>query len=129
MVTGEKKFEFFSADGVRKRQSAHYDRSRGNFGPVLPIIRYEDEEDAIRIAKDMVYGLAAYVQSLDLDRGRRLAARTRTGSVYLNYPAWDTTASSGGNKQSGKNREYPDCGIHDFPERGGIRNTPPPCTS
>ncbi|MDR6756995.1 aldehyde dehydrogenase (NAD+) [Mycoplana sp. BE70] len=86
------------------------------FGPVLSIISYEDEEDAIRIANDTVYGLAAYVQSQDIDRARRVAARMRAGSVYLNYPAWDTMASFGGYKQSGNGREYADFGIHDFLE-------------
>ena len=86
------------------------------FGPVLCIIPYEDEEDAIRIANDTVYGLAAYVQSTDLARARRVAARMRAGSVYLNYPDWDTMASFGGYKQSGNGREYADFGIHDFLE-------------
>ncbi|PTM93600.1 aldehyde dehydrogenase family protein [Mycoplana dimorpha] len=86
------------------------------FGPVLSVISYEDEEDAIRIANDTVYGLAAYVQSQDIERARRVAARMRAGSVYLNYPAWDTMASFGGYKQSGNGREYADFGIHDFLE-------------
>ena len=86
------------------------------FGPVLSILSYEDEEDAIRIANDTVYGLAAYVQSGNLDNARRVAARMRAGSVYLNYPAWDTMASFGGYKQSGNGREYADFGIHDFLE-------------
>jgi aldehyde dehydrogenase (NAD+) len=86
------------------------------FGPVLSIISYEDEDDAIRIANDTVYGLAAYVQSTDIERARRVASRMRAGSVYLNYPAWDTMASFGGYKQSGNGREYADFGIHDFLE-------------
>lgn len=86
------------------------------FGPVLSIISYDNEEDAIRIANDTVYGLAAYIQSTDIERARRVAARMRAGSVYLNYPAWDTMASFGGYKQSGNGREYADFGIHDFLE-------------
>lgn len=86
------------------------------FGPVLSVISYETEEDAIRIANDTVYGLAAYIQSTDLARARRVASRMRAGSVYLNYPAWDTMASFGGYKQSGNGREYADFGIHDFLE-------------
>jgi aldehyde dehydrogenase (NAD+) len=86
------------------------------FGPVLSIIAYEDEEDAIRIANDTVYGLAAYIQSTDIERARRVASRMRAGSVYLNYPAWDTMASFGGYKQSGNGREYADFAIHDFLE-------------
>ena len=90
------------------------------FGPVLSIISYEGEEDAIRIANDTVYGLAAYVQSTDIERARRVASRMRAGSVYLNYPAWDTMASFGGYKQSGNGREYADFGIHDFLETKSI---------
>ncbi|MCP8894730.1 aldehyde dehydrogenase family protein [Shinella daejeonensis] len=86
------------------------------FGPVLSILSYEDEEDAICIANDTVYGLAAYVQSQDIVHARKVAARMRAGSVYLNYPAWDTMASFGGYKQSGNGREYADFGIHDFLE-------------
>jgi aldehyde dehydrogenase (NAD+) len=86
------------------------------FGPVLSIISYEDEEDAIRIANDTVYGLAAYVQSSSIERARSVAARMRAGSVYINYPDWDTMASFGGYKQSGNGREYADFGIHDFLE-------------
>ena len=86
------------------------------FGPVLSIISYDDEDDAVRIANDTVYGLAAYVQSKDINRARNVAARMRAGSVYLNYPDWDTSASFGGYKQSGNGREYADWGIHDFLE-------------
>lgn len=86
------------------------------FGPVLSIIPYENEEDAIRIANDSVYGLAAYIQSGHIEKARRVAAELRVGSVYLNYPDWDTSASFGGYKQSGNGREYADFGIHDFLE-------------
>jgi len=90
------------------------------FGPVLSILSYADEEDAIRIANDTVYGLAAYVQSADVEHARRVALRMRAGSVYLNYPAWDTMAPFGGYKQSGNGREYADWGIHDFTEIKGV---------
>ena len=86
------------------------------FGPVLSIIPYEDEDDAVHIANDTVYGLAAYVQSTNIERARKVASRMRAGSVYLNYPDWDTSASFGGYKQSGNGREYADFGIHDFLE-------------
>ncbi len=62
------------------------------FGPVLSILPYKDEADAIRLANDTVYGLAAYVQSSDLGHARRVAAEMRAGNVYLNYPASDTAA-------------------------------------
>ena len=90
------------------------------FGPVLSIISYQDEEDAVSIANDTVYGLAAYVQSSDIEHARKIAARMRAGSVYLNYPDWDTHAPFGGYKQSGNGREYADWGIHDFLEIKGI---------
>jgi aldehyde dehydrogenase (NAD+) len=90
------------------------------FGPVLSILPYKDEEQAISIANDTVYGLAAYVQSADLDRARKVAARLRAGSVYINYPDWDTKAPFGGYKQSGNGREYADWAIHDFLEIKGI---------
>src|SRR5690606_27119982 len=56
------------------------------FGPVLSVMSYEDEADAVRIANDTVYGLAAYVQSQNIDNARRVAAQMRAGLVYLNYP-------------------------------------------
>ncbi len=90
------------------------------FGPVLSVLSYADEEDAVRIANDTVYGLAAYVQSKDIGHARAVAARMRAGSVYLNYPEWDTHAPFGGYKQSGNGREYADWGIHDFLEIKGI---------
>lgn len=90
------------------------------FGPVLSILPYKDEEEAVTIANDTVYGLAAYVQSQDIAHARKVAARMRAGSVYLNYPEWDTFAPFGGYKQSGNGREYADWGIHDFLEIKGI---------
>lgn len=90
------------------------------FGPVLSILPYRDEEQAIEIANDTPYGLAAYVQSGDLAHARKVAARLRAGSVYINYPDWDTKAPFGGYKQSGNGREYADWAIHDFLEIKGI---------
>ena len=90
------------------------------FGPVLAILPYETEEDAIRMANDTVYGLAAYVQSGSLDHARKVAARMRTGNVYINYPAWDAGAPFGGYKQSGNGREYADWGIEEFLEIKGV---------
>lgn len=90
------------------------------FGPVLSILSYDSEEDAIRMANDTVYGLAAYVSSQDIERARRVASRLRAGTVNINYPDWDTHAPFGGFKQSGNGREYADWGIHDFLEIKGI---------
>lgn len=86
------------------------------FGPVLCILPYENEEDAIRIANDTAYGLAAYVQSSDLDRARRVARRLRAGSIFMNYPAWDAVAPFGGYKQSGNGREAGHHALSDFLE-------------
>ena len=83
------------------------------FGPVLCIMAYEDEADAVRIANDTVYGLSAHVQSADLERARRVARQIRSGQVHLNHPDWDRHASFGGYKQSGNGREY---GLHGFEE-------------
>ncbi len=86
------------------------------FGPVLSIMPYETEEEAIEIANDTVYGLAAYVQSKDVNHARKLASQLRAGQVKLNYPAWDTFAPFGGYKQSGNGREYADWAIQEFLE-------------
>ena len=85
------------------------------FGPVLSILPYDDEEDAIRMANDTVYGLAAYVQG-ELAHAGRVARRMRAGQVQINYPDWDVYAPFGGYKQSGNGREYADWAIHDFCE-------------
>jgi aldehyde dehydrogenase (NAD+) len=90
------------------------------FGPVLSIMPYKDEAEAVTIANDTVYGLAAYVQSKNIRHARDVALKMRAGSVYLNYPDWDTMAPFGGYKQSGNGREYADWGIHDFVEIKGI---------
>ncbi|MBE7184240.1 MAG: aldehyde dehydrogenase family protein [Methylobacterium mesophilicum] len=90
------------------------------FGPVLSVISYEDEDDAVRIANDTVYGLAAYVQSGSIENARKVAARLRAGQVSINYPEWDTFAPFGGYKQSGNGREYADWAIHDFVETKGV---------
>lgn len=85
------------------------------FGPVLSILPYDSEEEAVEIANDTPYGLAAYIQG-EVTHARKVAARMRAGSVYLNYPEWDLFSSFGGYKQSGNGREYADWGIHDFLE-------------
>ncbi len=86
------------------------------FGPVLAILSYEDEDQAVRIANDSVYGLAAYVSSANLEHARAVAARLRAGTVNLNYPAWDVRAPFGGFKRSGNGREYANFGIDDYLE-------------
>ncbi|HVJ52039.1 MAG TPA: aldehyde dehydrogenase family protein [Aliidongia sp.] len=90
------------------------------FGPVLSILSYQSEEEAIRLANDTVYGLAAYVQSGDNAHARKVASKLRAGNVYINYPAWDAGAPFGGYKQSGNGREYADFGLEEFLEIKGI---------
>ena len=86
------------------------------FGPVLAVMSYQDEDEAVEAANDTVYGLAAYVSSADIEHARRVAMRLRAGTVNLNYPAWDVHAPFGGYKQSGNGREYADFGIDDYLE-------------
>jgi aldehyde dehydrogenase (NAD+) len=90
------------------------------FGPVLCIIAYEDEDDAVRIANDTPYGLAAYVQSGNLERARSVARRLRAGNVQINYPGIDRGAPFGGYKQSGNGREWGEFGINEYLEIKGI---------
>ena len=89
------------------------------FGPVLSVLAYDTVDDAVRMANDSVYGLAAYVSGPVAD-AIPVAHRLRAGTVNLNYPDWDTSAPFGGYKQSGNGREYADWGIHDFCEVKGI---------
>ena len=86
------------------------------FGPVLAIMPYDSEAEAIEIANDSEFGLAAFVQSQNLENARRVARQLRAGQVNINYPDWDVYAPFGGYKQSGNGREYADWGIHDFLE-------------
>lgn len=90
------------------------------FGPVLVIQPYENDAHAVQLANDSVFGLAAYVQSSDLQRARDIALQLRAGSVYVNYPAWDPAAPFGGYKQSGNGREYAEWGLEAFLETKGI---------
>jgi aldehyde dehydrogenase (NAD+) len=83
------------------------------FGPVMSIIGYSDEEEAVRIANDTPYGLAAYVHSTDADHARKVAGRLRAGQVNINGAEIDFTAPFGGYKQSGNGREW---GPHAFDE-------------
>jgi aldehyde dehydrogenase (NAD+) len=86
------------------------------FGPVLCMIAYEDEEDAIRIANDSVYGLAAFVSSGDLERARSVAKRIRAGNVHVNNARVDFGGCFGGYKQSGNGREWGEAGLAEFLE-------------
>ncbi|MFX5737309.1 aldehyde dehydrogenase family protein, partial [Acinetobacter baumannii] len=71
------------------------------FGPVLVMIPYSNEEEAIAIANDSPFGLAGYVQSSSIERARKVASKIRAGQIYLNYAPLDFEAPFGGYKQSG----------------------------
>jgi len=86
------------------------------FGPVLSIIPFDDEDDAVRIANDTPYGLSGYVSSSNLERARRVAARLRTGMVHINGAWADSASPFGGYKQSGNGREWGAHGIDEFLE-------------
>jgi len=86
------------------------------FGPVLSIIPYEDEGDAVRIANDTPYGLSGHVTSGDLQRARRVAHRIRSGNVHINNARVDFSGCFGGYKQSGNGREWGEAGLAEFLE-------------
>ena len=86
------------------------------FGPVLSILPYKSEAEAIEMANDTVYGLSGYVQSGSIDHARAVAKQLRTGNVHLNLAGPDLKAPFGGYKQSGNGREWGEFGVHDFLE-------------
>jgi aldehyde dehydrogenase (NAD+) len=86
------------------------------FGPVLCILPYRSEEEAVQIANDTPYGLAAYVWSQDNVRARRVGNRIRAGQVALNGAFGDMQTPFGGFKMSGNGREYGEFGLRDFLE-------------
>jgi aldehyde dehydrogenase (NAD+) len=90
------------------------------FGPVLSVIAYEDEEDAIRIANDTDFGLHAYVSGTDVKRARRVASKLLAGRVAINGMLDDQQAPFGGFKHSGVGREFGTFGIEAFLEPRAI---------
>jgi aldehyde dehydrogenase (NAD+) len=91
------------------------------FGPVLAIMPYDDEDDAIRIANDTMYGLAGGVWSSDAEHAKRVARRIRTGQVEINGATFNPTAPFGGYKQSGHGRELGRYGLEEFLELKAIQ--------
>ena len=89
------------------------------FGPVLSLIGYDDDDDAVRIANDTSYGLSGYVSGQS-DRARNVARRIRTGNVHLNGAPVDNKAPFGGYKQSGNGREWGRYGFEEFLETKAI---------
>lgn len=94
------------------------------FGPVLSIMNYETEEQAIEIANGTPFGLAGFVQSKDAERARRVANRIRAGRVYLNGAPFDRRLPFGGYKQSGNGREFGVFGFEEYLEVKAILGYP-----
>ena len=86
------------------------------FGPVLCMIPYRDEEEAVTIANASEFGLSGYVHAADLEHGRRVARRLRTGMVHLNGANTDMNAPFGGYKKSGNGREWGRFGLEEYLE-------------
>jgi len=86
------------------------------FGPVLTILPYESEEEAITIANDTPYGLAAYIQGTDTQRVSQIAKQLRAGNISINGISGDFDTPFGGYKQSGNGREWGEHGFTDFLE-------------
>ena len=94
------------------------------FGPVLVIIPFDTEEDAVAIANDTPYGLAAYVQTGDAERAFRLSRALRAGAVHINGGAYEYGSPFGGYKASGNGREGGAMGLEDFLETKMVHNMP-----
>ena len=90
------------------------------FGPVLTILGYDNEEDAVRIANDTDYGLAGYVSSSDMDHAISVARKIRSGQVAINYVGGNSDTPFGGFKQSGNGREKGRWGLEEFTELKAI---------
>lgn len=95
------------------------------FGPVVSIMTYKSEEEAIAIANDSIYGLSGSVYSADLERAKGVAAQMRTGMVHLNGAPADAKAPFGGYKQSGNGREWGRYGMEEFMETKALMGSIP----
>jgi betaine-aldehyde dehydrogenase len=94
------------------------------FGPVLSILTYRDEDDAVRIANDSVYGLGGGVWSGDVENAKRVARRLRTGQVEINGGGFNLMAPFGGYKQSGNGRELGKFGFEEYLEYKSMQMPP-----
>jgi aldehyde dehydrogenase (NAD+) len=86
------------------------------FGPVLVMIPFNSEDEAVDIANDTPYGLGAYVATRDIEKARRVSRALKSGTVHINGAAQEYCTPFGGYKQSGNGREYGVYGIHEFQE-------------
>ncbi|MFC6090741.1 aldehyde dehydrogenase family protein [Saccharothrix lopnurensis] len=91
------------------------------FGPVLSVMPYADEDDAVRIANSTIYGLGGAVFSADPERALAVARRLRTGQVDINGAAFNTSAPFGGYRQSGNGREFGRHGLDEFTELKSVQ--------
>jgi aldehyde dehydrogenase (NAD+) len=97
------------------------------FGPVLCILGYDTEDEAVAIGNDTEYGLGGYVQSTDIERARRIAKRIRAGYISLNNAGLDISVPFGGYKHSGNGREFGEHAFGEFLEiKSVLGYTPPP---
>src|SRR5205823_7088165 len=90
------------------------------FGPVLCLIPYADEDEALRIANDTQYGLSGYVCSSNVERARNIAKRIRVGNMHINNARLDFAACFGGYKHSGNGREWGEAGLDEYLELKAI---------
>jgi aldehyde dehydrogenase (NAD+) len=101
------------------------------FGPVLSVLTYRDEPDAVRIANDSDYGLAGSVWTADIAHGLEVAASVRAGTYGINMYTLDIGSPFGGFKQSGIGREFGPEGLHEYVELQSVisKGTMPPLSS
>ena len=90
------------------------------FGPVLSIIGYDNEEEAINIANDSNYGLSGYISTESLEKAKEISSKIRTGMIHINYASVDQSLPFGGYKMSGNGREWGEYGIEDYLELKAI---------
>ena len=103
----DRAFELFLRKEIAKKEI---------FGPVLSIIPFETEEEAIKITNDTEYGLGNYLQTEDKEKAKRVAKKLRSGIVYINGKAADSGTPFGGYRQSGNGREGGTWGLEEYLE-------------